>query len=83
MALTASALTKVAGAAPGLFIYQSADTLATITGSGYFDSVTNNLKQFDVILVVSATGGTALVDPIVVTSATGAATVTTSAGETA
>lgn len=83
MALTASALYKIGGADPGLWIYKTADSNATVVASGYFNSVTNNLKQFDVILVVSATGGTPLVDPVVVTSATGAATVTTSAGETA
>lgn len=81
MALTASTLYKVAGANPGLWLYQSADAIATVTGSGYFNDVTNNLKQFDVIIVVSETGGTPKIDNIFVTSATGAATVTTSSTE--
>lgn len=81
MALTASTLYKVAGAEPGLSIYQTADAIATVVGSGYFNDVTNNLKQFDVILVVGATGGTPTVDVITITSATGAATVTSTALE--
>lgn len=81
MALTASTLYKVAGANPGLWLYQTADAIATVTGSGYFNAVTDNLKQFDVIIVTSETGGTPKVDTIIVTSATGAATVTTSGTE--
>lgn len=81
MALTAATLYKVAGASPGLHIYTSADAIGTVTGSGYFNAVTNNLKQHDVILVVSGVGETVNVDVVAVTSATGAATVTTTAVE--
>lgn len=81
MALTASALQKVAGADQQLWLYNSADAIATVTGSGYFNDVTNNLKQNDIILVVGSTGGTRTIDVVVVTSATGATTVTTSATE--
>ena len=81
MALTSNALKKIAGSGDqNLFVYQSADAVATIAGSGYFNDVTNDLKQFDVILAVGATGGTATVDMLIVTSATGAATVTTTNG---
>ena len=81
MALTASALQKVAGADQQLWLYNSADAIGTVTGSGYFNDVTNNLKQNDIILVVGSTGGTRTIDVVVVTSATGASTVTTSATE--
>jgi hypothetical protein len=81
MALTATSLFKIAGANPGLHIYKTADTIATTTGSGYFNGVTDNLRQWDVIIVVSETGGTPKVDVITVTSADGAATVTTTATE--
>lgn len=81
MALTASTLFKVAGANPGLHIYKTADAINTVTGSGYFNAVTDNLRQHDVIIVVSETGGTPKIDNIFVTSADGAATVTTSATE--
>ena len=80
MALDSSNLWKVTGGTSSLHVYQSSDTIASIIASGYFNNVTNNLKQFDVILVVGSTGGTATVDVITVTSATGAATVTTTNG---
>lgn len=81
MALTAANLKLIAGSGDSnLFMYQSTDAIATIVGSGYFNSVTNNLKQFDIIICVGATGGTATVDVITVSSATGAATVTTTNG---
>jgi|TARA_B100001245_G_C22754571_1_gene365283 uncharacterized phosphosugar-binding protein len=79
MALTDSTLKKVGGASPAIWSYHSADAIGTITGSGYFNDTTDNLKQFDIVLVISATGGTAAVDVITVSSATGAATVTTTA----
>lgn len=81
MALTAASLIKLAGAEPGLHIYTTADAITDVVASGYFNSVTNNLKQNDVILVVSETGGTRKVDVVAVTSATNAATVTTTATE--
>lgn len=80
MALTKNSLYKVAGANPGLWIYKSADAVATIAASGYFNDATNELKQHDIIVVVGSTGGTATVDVLVVTSATGAATVTATNG---
>ena len=80
MAFAATGLHKVAGAQPQVFLYQSTDAIATVIASGYFNSVTDRLKQFDVILAVTSTGGTAAVDVLVVTSATAATTVTTTNG---
>lgn len=60
-----------------LYIYNSADAISSIIASGYFNTVTDRLKQNDIILVVGATGGTRTMDAIVVASATAAATVTT------
>jgi hypothetical protein len=80
MALVASDLVKVAGAARQIWHYASADAVGTIAGSGYFNDVSTNLRQNDIILVVGSTGGSATVDALVVTSATGAATVTTTNG---
>ena len=80
MALDATKLFKMAGADPALFIYKSsADTVATVTASGYFNAVTDQLKNGDVILVVG--NSVASIDSTIVTSASGAATVTTSAVE--
>jgi DNA-binding MurR/RpiR family transcriptional regulator len=80
MALSASDLHKVGGGNKQLFLYESADAVATIAGSGYFNDVTNQLNQDDVIIAVGSTGGTRTVDVLVVTSASGAATVTTTNG---
>ena len=76
MAYSASNLRKVAGGAMSVFLYDSADAIGTIAGSGYFNSATNELKQNDVIIAVGSTGGTRTVDLLVVSSATGAAQVT-------
>lgn len=81
MALDATKLVKMAGAAKQVFTYESADTIATITASGYFNAVTDWLRQFDIIHVIANTGATPTFDNIFVTSASGAATVTTSATE--
>lgn len=80
MALIAADLVKVAGGARQVWHYTSADAVGTVAGSGYFNDVTANLRQWDTILVVGSTGGAATVDVLVVTSATGAATVTTTNG---
>ena len=77
MAYVASDLYKVGGANPGMWIYKSTEAVSAISGSGYFNSATNELKQFDVIVVISATGGSPAIDLVTVTSATGAATVNT------
>lgn len=82
MSLTASTLHRMAtGGANGVHYYKTADTIATVTGSGYFNDVTDRLAEHDVIIVVSETGGTEKIDTILVTSTTGAATVTTSGVE--
>tara|TARA_B100000959_G_C14566528_1_gene453971 strand:+ start:238 stop:486 length:249 start_codon:yes stop_codon:yes gene_type:complete len=81
MALDATNLKKVAGAGDmNVFLYKSTDAISTIVGSGYFNNSTDDLKQFDIILCVGATGGTATVDVVIVSSATAATTVTTTNG---
>ena len=75
MAFSATTLFKVAGAEPALWMYSSADAGTAIVGSGYFNDATDNLKNGDIIMC--ARTGTVQVGPIVVTSATGAAVVTT------
>ena len=78
MAFTKATLKMVAtGGDQQLYIYNSADAISSIIASGYFNTVTDRLKQNDIILVVGATGGTRTIDAIVVASATAAATVTT------
>ena len=77
MALTPSKLQKIAGGSKQVFTYETADAIGTVKGSGYFNAVTTNLKQYDIITTVSSVGGTPAVTDVLVTSATGAATVTT------
>jgi histidyl-tRNA synthetase len=78
---TDNPLRKIAeGGINSVWLYVDGDAVGTIAGSGYFDSVYENLKENDVILCVGAAGGTETVDLLVVTSATGATTVTTTNG---
>lgn len=81
MALDATKFEKTSGGRCQLFAYDTTDAIATVTGSGYFNTMTTSLRQFDRISVVGLTGGTPTLDWIFVTSATGATTVTTSALE--
>ena len=60
-----------------LWYYADGDATSTIVGSGYFNSAYAEVKQFDMILVAATTGGTAESDLLIVSSATGATTVTT------
>lgn len=80
MALVLADLAKIAGGAKQIFYYVSADAIGTVVASGYFNDATANLRQYDIIIAVTSTGGTQAVDVLVVTSATGAATVTTTNG---
>jgi hypothetical protein len=59
-----------------VFFYSDGDAIATIAASGYFNSATENLKKGDIILCVGTNAGTPTVDILVISSATGAATVT-------
>ncbi len=46
------------GAAPQMFSYKSADTLATIVATGYFNELRKQVEVNDSIMVASSTGGT-------------------------
>lgn len=60
--------------APQVFGYHNeSDSLTTIQGSGYFDNVTADLKQYDLILAMGTNG---YGNVFQVSSATGASTVT-------
>jgi hypothetical protein len=78
---TDNPLRKIAeGGINSVWLYVDGDAISTIVGSGYFNSDYQNLKENDVILVVGAAGGTETVDLCVVSSASGATTVTTTNG---
>jgi hypothetical protein len=76
MPLIKKDLHKLAGADPGFWIYETPDLVATVVTSGYFNNATNELKQNDLIALVTGVGGTLALRMVIVTSATGAATVT-------
>ena len=78
---TDNPLRKIAeGGINSVWLYVDGDAVGTIIGSGYFNSDYQNLRENDVILCVGAAGGTETVDVLVVSSATGATTVTTTNG---
>jgi len=62
MAFTPASLTRLAGASGiSLWHYSTADSIATVNTSGYFDSAANMLALNDVIIAVTSTGGTPVV----------------------
>jgi len=66
-----------AGNAPSLYAYSTADTIADVNTSGYFNTLSDNLSVGDVILVRSSTGGTqALTLVYVASNASGVVDVT-------
>jgi hypothetical protein len=62
MAFAASGLGVVAaskkGNAPSIYTYQTADTIADVNTSGYFNSISDTLAVGDLIYCVTSTGGT-------------------------
>ena len=85
MAYDAKKLSRIGGVpyaaadSKSIYGYASADTLAAIVASGYFNSATKRFRKGDLILVTASLGGTPENALIAITSATGAATVTTKA----
>lgn len=83
MALDINSLTRIgsaplaAGDVKSLWLYPTTDAQSVVAASGYFNSATKKLAKGDVIIVNGALGGTPTLSMYVVTSATGAATVTT------
>jgi hypothetical protein len=78
---TTNKFERMAGGNHQLFFYVTPDTIATASASGYFNLATGELRQLDIIIVIGTSGGTPTIDLLFVTSATGAATVTTSGTE--
>jgi hypothetical protein len=60
-----------------IFHYTTNDLFTAVDDSGYFNAATADLRQGDILLVSSDLDGTILPGILVVTSASGAATVTT------
>lgn len=80
MPVTLSEISRVSpGGRPRIYKIASADAVATIAGSGYFNAMAAELNVGDVIITVGSLGGTETVDLLVVQSNDGT-TVTTTNG---
>lgn len=77
MALDASNFHTITTGSPSLHYYKTSDARGDADASGYYSDITERLREHDVIILIASTGGTETVDLLIVTSATGAATVTT------
>ncbi|MGY3392934.1 hypothetical protein ACVWW6_005525 [Bradyrhizobium sp. USDA 3311] len=77
------AVPYAAGSSKTLFLYATADTLATILAAGYFNADYKRFDQGDSIEVIATLGGTPTRASLVITSAKGASPVTVAAGELA
>lgn len=65
------------GESRSIFALATTDSLATVMASGYFNAGTKRLRKGDIIHVMASQGGTVEHATLQVSSATGAATVTT------
>jgi hypothetical protein len=72
MAFSATGFVTVAAAkagnAPSIYAYKTADAIADVNTSGYFDSLAQTLKVGDLIYCVTSTGSTAVATLTVVRS---------------
>lgn len=60
-----------AGSAPSIYTYQTADTIADVNTTGYFNALANTLRVGDLIYCVTSTGGTIVATLVYVLSNTG------------
>lgn len=67
---------RVSNIANRVHMYSTADAASVVEAANYFNSATRFLLKGDIIMALMATGGTPVFKQYVVTSATGAATVT-------
>ena len=74
MAYSAKNLKRMNVGDESMYIYKSTDAIATVAASGYFNSAYAELKKGDAIIVIDSS--TPTIDICVVSSATGATTVT-------
>jgi len=74
-AFSAANMNRVQVGTVTLWVYKTADAIATIVASGYFNGVSDLLNNGDVIIASDTNVPT--IDMLTVTSADGAATVTT------
>jgi hypothetical protein len=68
-------MNRIQGGTVTLWLYRTADAIATVAGSAYFDAYVNDLRNGDIILVSDTNVPT--IDMLTVTSADNATPVTT------
>ena len=74
MAYSADNMKRLNVGDESMYIYKSADAIATVAASGYFNDAYAELKKGDAIIVIDSS--TPTIDICVVSSTTGATTVT-------
>lgn len=77
MAFIAASLVTDSSALPRLYRYRTDDLLTTVAASGYFNAAFAQFKRGDQILVSGDLAGSPFCKLLMITSADGAATVTT------
>lgn len=77
MSFTAASFFLISNQDPQIFKYSTNDLLNAVSASGYFNDVTAKLHKGDLIIVAGDLDGTPFTTQLTVSSATGAATVTT------
>lgn len=78
MAFASSAMQRISNSgANSVYQYTTNDTVLTVVASGYFSSFTADLKQGDQIICSADLDGTPDLALVMISSATGASTVTT------
>lgn len=75
-AFDATNMNRIQAGTCTLWVYKSADALATIAADDYFNSHTDELRNGDIILALGGLAGTETVDVLAVNSADNAASVT-------
>ena len=75
MAFTRASLARTSSSgntsAPATWTYSTADSYATVSGTDYFLAAIREIAKNDIITVVSATGGTAVVSLTYMETVTG------------
>ena len=74
MAYSADNMKRINVGDESMYVYKSADAILTVAASGYFNSAYAELKKGDAIIVIDSS--TPTIDICVVSSTTGATTVT-------
>lgn len=81
MALNIANMSRIAHAnGNNVWIYKTTDAIAAVIAADYFNAMTKEIFQHDTIIAVTSMGGAVSIDVLVVTSASGAASVTTANG---